>query len=368
MLSTLRMRGGGATARAVRRRQAPAAAAAAAAAAPAAAGCRCSSTVGLATRRGLAVAAQLSRRRVPAGGAGLVQRAPALSRAEVGALLRRWSSSSPKKGPAGGGGSAMKGASSQPPKLDGWLGMTALEVADATADPWTAFRMRLAVLVQFGCFLYILNNYGLSSTLCQGPSMMPTLNPAGDVVLVEHVTTTLGRLERGHVIVAKSPTDPNAVVCKRILGLPGDTVRLPSLTHNASSAGLFSCEHDHPNTHPPSDHPPSAIRVPTPNRVAYHSRIALCGAGVLCSALHIPSGPSRSSLSVLPRSGRGHCRAGRESLAARGQRAQFNRLAELRCCAPAAHHRPSLLQGTPTACSALPPPPPPPSLYQPRGG
>jgi signal peptidase I len=247
--------------------------------------------VALATRRGLAVAAQLSRRRVPAGGAGLVQRAPALSRAEVGALLRRWSSSSPKKGPAGGGGSAMKGASSQPPKLDGWLGMTALEVADATADPWTAFRMRLAVLVQFGCFLYILNNYGLSSTLCQGPSMMPTLNPAGDVVLVEHVTTTLGRLERGHVIVAKSPTDPNAVVCKRILGLPGDTVRLPSLTHNASSAGLFSCEHDHPNTHPPSDHPPSAIRVPTPNRIAYHSRIALCGAGVLCSALHIPQVP-----------------------------------------------------------------------------
>jgi signal peptidase I len=103
-------------------------------------------------------------------------------------------------------------------------GMTALEAAEAAADPWTAFRMRVAVLVQFGCFLYILNNYGLSSTLCQGPSMMPTLNPAGDVVLVEHVTVTLGRLQRGDVIVAKSPTDPNAVVCKRILGLPGDTI------------------------------------------------------------------------------------------------------------------------------------------------
>ena len=98
------------------------------------------------------------------------------SRAEVAALLRRWTSSKATSG----SGSVKQAA----PKLDGWLGMTALDVADAASDPWTALRMRVAVLVQFGCFLYILNNYGISSTLCQGPSMMPTLNPAGDVVLV----------------------------------------------------------------------------------------------------------------------------------------------------------------------------------------
>ena len=116
--------------------------------------------------------------------------------------------------------------------------------------------------------------------------MMPTLNPAGDVVLVEHVTTTLGRLERGHVIVAKSPTDPNAVVCKRILGLPGDTVRLPSLTHNASSAGLFSCEHDHP-PHTPTFRP-SAIRHPRsdtqPHRVSLTHSIVWRWRALLCSA------------------------------------------------------------------------------------
>jgi signal peptidase I len=175
--------------------------------------CPCS-MMALAGRRG---AGGLSRSY--AGGTRLVATAgratKVCSRAEVVALLRRWTSSKASSG-------SMK--QTVAPKLDGWLGMTALEVADAASDPWTAFRMRVAVLVQFGCFLYILNNYGLSSTLCQGPSMMPTLNPAGDVVLVEHVTTTLGWLERGHVVVAKSPTDPNAVVCKRILGLPGDTV------------------------------------------------------------------------------------------------------------------------------------------------
>ena len=157
------------------------------------------------------------------GGLVVALRVPAHARADVVALLRRWSST--KAGGDKAAGAAAAGAKADVmPKLDGWLGMTALEAAEAAADPWTAFRMRVAVLVQFGCFLYILNNYGLSSTLCQGPSMMPTLNPAGDVVLVEHVTVTLGRLERGDVIVAKSPTDPNAVVCKRILGLPGDTI------------------------------------------------------------------------------------------------------------------------------------------------
>lgn len=162
----------------------------------------------------------LSTRATP-GGLVVALRVPARARADVAALLRRWGSS---KAAGGGGDQAAAAKPKVMPKLDGWLGMTALEAAEAAADPWTAFRMRVAVIVQFGCFLYILNNYGLSSTLCQGPSMMPTLNPAGDVVLVEHVTVTLGRLERGDVIVAKSPTDPNAVVCKRILGLPGDTI------------------------------------------------------------------------------------------------------------------------------------------------
>ncbi len=190
--------------------------------------CTCSVMV-LAGRRGPAAVGGLSRSY--ARGARLATEAgratSVCSRAEVVALLRRWTSSKASSGSV---------KQSVAPKLDGWLGMTALEVADAASDPWTAFRMRVAVLVQFGCFLYILNNYGLSSTLCQGPSMMPTLNPAGDVVLVEHVTTTLGWLERGHVVVAKSPTDPNAVVCKRILGLPGDTVSAFSWAPLRSSA------------------------------------------------------------------------------------------------------------------------------------
>ena len=149
-------------------------------------------------------------------------RRPDAWRARSAPLLRRRGSSLSGQGAKGPGAQPER-----PSQLDAWLGLAAFEAGGAPGDPWLAFRMRLAILVQFVCFLYILNNYGISSTLCQGPSMMPTLNPAGDVVLVEHVSATLNRLQRGDVVVAKSPTDPHAVVCKRILGLPGDKVPLP---------------------------------------------------------------------------------------------------------------------------------------------
>lgn len=76
---------------------------------------------------------------------------------------------------------------------------------------------------------------GLSSKLCEGRSMMPTLNEFGDVVLLENVDTSksssgkpYGGLEVGDVILARSPTEltnPDAYICKRIHAMPGDPVR-----------------------------------------------------------------------------------------------------------------------------------------------
>ena len=45
--------------------------------------------------------------------------------------------------------------------------MTALDAMESAEDPWVALGIRLAVLAQFGCFLYIINTHGISSTLCQ---------------------------------------------------------------------------------------------------------------------------------------------------------------------------------------------------------
>ena len=56
---------------------------------------------------------------------------------------------------------------------------------------------------------------------------MPTLAPSGDVVLVEKLSLLSpgkSNIKRNDVIVCTSPQDPQKVICKRVVGLPGDLV------------------------------------------------------------------------------------------------------------------------------------------------
>ena len=66
-------------------------------------------------------------------------------------------------------------------------------------------------------------------TLCVGPSMMPTFNPKGDVVVVaKRERAWTGRqTRRGDVVLATSPTNPTQLVFKRVVGLGGDVVDVP---------------------------------------------------------------------------------------------------------------------------------------------
>jgi inner membrane protease subunit 1 len=56
--------------------------------------------------------------------------------------------------------------------------------------------------------------------------MIPTLSNEGDWVLKESISSRLNppRLSIGDVVISVSPADPSRTVCKRILGLAGDTV------------------------------------------------------------------------------------------------------------------------------------------------
>lgn len=86
-------------------------------------------------------------------------------------------------------------------------------------------------MVQFGAFVTIVNGYVLSMTQCIGPSMKPTLTTAGDIVLLwpaPMVRLLHGGPQRGDVVIATSPVDPSQSVCKRVVGMPGDTVRVPT--------------------------------------------------------------------------------------------------------------------------------------------
>jgi hypothetical protein len=71
---------------------------------------------------------------------------------------------------------------------------------------------------QFGCAFFFTQNYLITSQQCVGPSMMPTLGLAGDVVLMTPTAGGLARPKIGDVVICASPTDPMQTVCKRVLG------------------------------------------------------------------------------------------------------------------------------------------------------
>ena len=131
--------------------------------------------------------------------------------------------------------------------------------------------------------IHIVSEYGIQLVLCEGPSMMPTIQPRGEIILVhrlhllpvrwefpdgrvraqqareqqtnsttdqwhhvllpvnhyrqqQHTTTTIGScswwkqftspMSVGDVVVVQHP-DKAGTVCKRIMGLPGDMILSP---------------------------------------------------------------------------------------------------------------------------------------------
>lgn len=56
-------------------------------------------------------------------------------------------------------------------------------------------------------------------------SMLPNILP-GDRILVNRLTYRIGSIERGDIIVFKSPTDPEVDYVKRVIAVAGDTVEL----------------------------------------------------------------------------------------------------------------------------------------------
>lgn len=85
---------------------------------------------------------------------------------------------------------------------------------------------QLAFFTKAAATVYLVREYVAELTLCMGPSMLPTLNTSGDIVLVEHVTARTGRLQVGDVVIARSVQNPKHIVCKRIRGLEGDLVEI----------------------------------------------------------------------------------------------------------------------------------------------
>lgn len=57
-----------------------------------------------------------------------------------------------------------------------------------------------------------------------GPSMLPSLNFTGDVLLVDKLSPLLGKVGPGDIVMVRSPDNPMKTITKRIVGVEGDTV------------------------------------------------------------------------------------------------------------------------------------------------
>lgn len=94
------------------------------------------------------------------------------------------------------------------------------------------FRIPIAV-VQIAAFVHQIHEYLFQVQMTSGPSMMPTLNSGGEFVLLDKLH---GRFARscsvGDVVVSAKPSDSKQHVCKRIIGMPGDTIYVDPTSSN----------------------------------------------------------------------------------------------------------------------------------------
>lgn len=76
--------------------------------------------------------------------------------------------------------------------------------------------------IQFLAVMHVTQEYLFDVSMVVGPSMLPTMNEAGAVLILDKLSVHLGLITRGDVIIAHSPTEPDATVCKRVSALADD--------------------------------------------------------------------------------------------------------------------------------------------------
>uniref|UniRef100_A0A0D6R890 Peptidase S26 domain-containing protein n=1 Tax=Araucaria cunninghamii TaxID=56994 RepID=A0A0D6R890_ARACU len=101
-------------------------------------------------------------------------------------------------------------------------------VTEFVGLPWRDFAREASgvafIFAKFFCFMHVASNYVCSTVMPVGPSMLPTYNLSGDIVLMERLSTRFGNIKRGDLVVFRSPQNPRKIVCKRVTGVEGDCV------------------------------------------------------------------------------------------------------------------------------------------------
>ncbi|KAG7450320.1 LexA/Signal peptidase [Guyanagaster necrorhizus] len=85
------------------------------------------------------------------------------------------------------------------------------------------------------CAAHLFFDYIGRPSYTGGPSMLPTLAVTNDLVIEDRLSLRFTEISRGDLVTVKSPLDPLRIVCKRIIGLPGDVICVDPTGHLAPS-------------------------------------------------------------------------------------------------------------------------------------
>ncbi|MCS6956604.1 MAG: signal peptidase I [Patescibacteria group bacterium] len=81
----------------------------------------------------------------------------------------------------------------------------------------------LETIVFVGSIFIVVYLFILTPNQVKGDSMEPNFH-TGDYILTSRITYKFRRIERGDVVVLKSPKNPDIEYIKRVIGLPGETL------------------------------------------------------------------------------------------------------------------------------------------------
>ncbi|XP_014600524.1 PREDICTED: mitochondrial inner membrane protease subunit 1 [Polistes canadensis] len=82
----------------------------------------------------------------------------------------------------------------------------------------------LGVTLQYACITHCAFEYIGEFVVCSGPSMEPTIR-SKDILFTEHISTKLRWYKKGDIVISICPSNPRQHICKRLVGLPGDSIR-----------------------------------------------------------------------------------------------------------------------------------------------
>ena len=89
---------------------------------------------------------------------------------------------------------------------------------------WMVLR-EVAETILLAAFLFLVINGLTARVRVDGPSMEPSYFNQ-DRIVVSRISYLLGDIQRGDVIVFSAPVSPDEDYIKRIIGLPGDRIRV----------------------------------------------------------------------------------------------------------------------------------------------